>query len=151
MENPEQIPAFQYPAEYGSTPPSFARGTVVSAPAGPAWFLSGTASIKGHATCGGDFATQASLTLDNVRLMFQRMALPPGLGGPWKIFLRHSSDLNAAQAALNEAFPDATTGAMFLEADICRSSLLLEMEATFHQPVLPSSPHPAEPANALKS
>lgn len=151
VENPEQIPAFQYPAEYGPTPPSFARGTVVSAPSGAAWFLSGTASIKGHATCGGDFAAQAGLTFDNVRLMFQRMALPPDPAGPWKVFLRHRRDLPAAQAALSEAFPEAVPGAMFVEADICRSSLLLEVEATFHQPAFPTTHVPAESAPALHS
>ena len=151
VENPEQIPAFQYPAEYGPTPPSFARGTVVSVPARPAWFLSGTASIKGHASCGGGFAAQAGLTFDNVRLMFQRMALPPDPTGSWKIFLRHRQDLPAAQAALSEAFPEAVPGAMFLEADICRSSLLLEVEATFHQPGFPTTLVPVESAPALHS
>jgi chorismate lyase / 3-hydroxybenzoate synthase len=134
FENPEQVPAFRYPAEYGPTPPSFARGTVVSQGEGGSWFLSGTASIKGHATCGSDFAGQAQLTFDNVRLMFQRMDLPASASGPWKIFLRHRHDLPAAQAALAAEFPDAAPHAMFLEADICRASLLLEVEATYHQP-----------------
>lgn len=134
FENPEQVPAFRYPAEYGPTPPSFARGTVVRQGEGGAWFLSGTASIKGHATCGSDFASQAQLTFDNVRLMFQRMNLPASASGPWKIFLRHRQDLPAAKAALAVEFPDAAPNAMFLEADICRASLLLEVEATYHQP-----------------
>ncbi len=134
LENPEQVPAFLYPAEYGPTPPSFARGTVVVHPGGQAWYLSGTASIKGHATLGTGFAGQAALTFDNVRLMFARMDLPADAVGSWKIFLRHRSDLPAARAAFAEAFPAALENAMFLEADICRSALLLEVEATFHQP-----------------
>lgn len=141
-ENPEQIPAFQYPAEYGPTPPSFARGTVVNHASGQAWFLAGTASIKGHASLGTDFAEQARLTFDNVRLMFERMDLPDSAVGTWKIFLRHRQDLVAAQAAFAEAFPGAS-GAMFLEADICRSALLLEVEAAFHQPAV----GPAAPLN----
>jgi chorismate lyase / 3-hydroxybenzoate synthase len=132
VENPEQVPAFHYPAEYGSSPPSFARGTVVENAAGPAWFLSGTASIKGHATCGDDCTEQARLTFDNVRLMFQRMGVPAGVIGTWKVFLRHRQDLAAAQAALLEAFPEAAPSTMFLEGDICRRSLLLEVEAAFH-------------------
>lgn len=134
FENPEQVPAFQYPAEYGPTPPSFARGTVVRHSCGQSWFLSGTASIKGHASLGNGFAGQARLTFDNVRLMFERMDLPQGTAGTWKIFLRNRQDLAAAQAAFAEAFPEAGE-AMFLEADICRSSLLLEVEATFQQPI----------------
>ncbi len=139
FENPEQVPSFQYPAAYGPTPPSFARGTVVSHPGVKSWYLSGTASIKGHASLGAGFAGQARLTFDNVRLMFARMDLPGTAGGTWKIFLRHRHDLAAAQAAFAEAFPDAT-GAMFLEADICRRALLLEVEATFQQPVMAAAP-----------
>lgn len=138
FENPEQVPAFQYPPEHGPTPPSFARGTAVSHTGGRSWYLSGTASIKGHETCGSDFAEQARLTFDNVRLMARRMDLPATAAGPWKIFLRHRPDLPACQAALAAAFPEAVHDAMFLEADICRRSLLLEVEATFHQPAAPS-------------
>ena len=46
FENPEQIPALQYPSAYGSVPPAFARGTLVERPDGRSWFLSGTASIN---------------------------------------------------------------------------------------------------------
>lgn len=146
VENPEQVPAFQYPAEYGPTPPSFARGTAVASPGGSAWYLSGTASIKGHASCGSDLETQARLTFDNVRLMFQHLGVPDSAGGAWKIFLRHRSHLAAAQAAFLEAFPGAGPAAMFLKAEICRSALLLEVEATFRQP------HPSPlPLDALGS
>ena len=149
FENPEQVPAFKYPAEYGPTPPSFARGTVVSHPEGQARYLSGTASIKGHASLGTGFAGQAALTFDNVRLMFERMNLPARAMGAWKIFLRHRSNLTACQAAFAEAFPDAQADTMFLEADICRRALLLEVEATFHAPVYPSTRVCEEQANAL--
>ena len=146
LENPEQVPAFKYPAEYGPTPPSFARGTVVNHPGGQAWYLSGTASIKGHASLGTGFAEQARLTFDNVRLMFERMNLPAHAIGSWKIFLRHRTDLAAGQAAFAEAFPEAPPAGMFLEADICRSALLLEVEATFQLPgftaALPATNHP---------
>ncbi len=135
LENPEQVPAFKYPAAYGPTPPSFARGTVVTHPGGQAWYLSGTASIKGHASLGTTIEEQAALTFDNVRLMFDRMELPAHAAGSWKIFLRHRRDLPACQVAFAAAFPEAQADAMFLEADICRRALLLEVEATFQQPV----------------
>ena len=122
---------------------------MVSHADGQAWYLSGTASIKGHASLGTGFAEQAGLTFDNVRLMFERMNLPAPAIGSWKIFLRHRSDLAACQAALSEAFPEAQAGAMFLEADICRRSLLLEVEATFHQPAVPSMLARADNSNAL--
>ena len=149
FENPEQVPAFKYPAEYGPVPPSFARGTVVSHPGGQAWYLSGTASIKGHASLGTGFEEQARLTFDNVRLMFERMKLPAHAVGSWKIFLRHRTDLAVGKAAFADAFPEAQADAMFLEADICRRSLLLEAEATFQQPAFPVLRSRAEPSNAL--
>lgn len=139
VENPDQVPAFQYPEEYGASPPSFARGTTVGHAGGQTWYLSGTASIKGHVTCGKDFAEQARLTFDNVALMFRRMGIPEGATGPWKVFLRQRRDLPAAEAALREAFPQAVPDAMFLEADICRRALLLEVEATLHEPALRST------------
>lgn len=143
VENPTQVPAFQYPAEHGPTPPSFARGTTVSHSGGRTWYLSGTASIKGHASCGASLAGQARLTFDNVRLMFQHMDLPPGASGPWKVFLRHRHDLAPAMDAFHKTFPEAADQAIFLEADICRSSLLLEVEATLHQSAVPQHADPA--------
>ena len=135
FENPEQVPSVEYPSDYGLVPPAFARGTVVEGPAGHSWFLSGTASIKGHATLGSEIEEQARLTFDNVQIMFQRMGLPEKVAASWKIFLRHAHDLPAARAAFETAFPTYAGDAMFVLADICRSGLLLEVEATCHAPL----------------
>ena len=137
FENPEQVPSVEYPADYGPVPPAFARGTVAEGAGGQSWFLSGTASIKGHATLGSDIREQARLTFDNVHIMFQRMALPEEVAASWKIFLRHAHDLPTARAAFAAAFPAFAGSAMFVLADICRSGLLIEVEATCH------SSHPA--------
>ncbi len=134
-ENPEQVPAVDYPPEYGQVPPAFARGTVVEGAAGTSWFLSGTASIKGHATLGSGIEEQARLTFDNVQIMFRRMGLPEEMAASWKIFLRHARDLPAARTAFERAFPSFAGEAMFVQADICRSGLLLEVEATCLAPL----------------
>jgi chorismate lyase/3-hydroxybenzoate synthase len=135
FENPEQVPSVEYPSDYGLVPPAFARGTVVEGVAGLSWFLSGTASIKGHATLGGGIEEQARLTFDNVQIMFRRMGLTEEVAASWKIFLRHARDLPAARRAFGTAFPSFTGEAMFVQADICRSGLLLEVEATCHAPL----------------
>ena len=135
FENPEQVPAVDYPPEYGQVPPAFARGTVVDGAAGISWFLSGTASIKGHATLGSGIEEQARLTFDNVQIMFRRMGLPEQVAASWKIFLRHARDLAVARTAFETAFPSFAGEAMFVLADICRSGLLLEAEATCHAPL----------------
>ncbi len=148
FENPAQIPACQYPREYGEQAPCFARGTVGPAfSGGRAWYLAGTASILGHATEGEDFAAQARLTFANVQRMFQQMESPGDGAGRWRIFLRHGHDLAAARAALREHFPAAEEQATFLRADICRSSLLLEVESTLYAPV-PLTP-PTRPPRTL--
>jgi chorismate lyase/3-hydroxybenzoate synthase len=134
FENPEQVPALQYPSEYGVVPPAFARGTLVDHPHERSWFLSGTASIKGHATQGKDIHEQLQLTLDNVQIMFRRMGLPPEAAASWKIFLRHAGDLPVVKAAFEKSFPAFAQNAMFVLADICRSGLLLEIEANCHAP-----------------
>ena len=138
FENPEQIPALQYPSAYGFVPPAFARGTLVERPDGRSWFLSGTASIKGHATQGADIHEQLQLTLDNVQIMFRRMGLPPEVAASSKVFLRHASDLPVVRAAFEKAFPAFAPEAMFVLADICRSDLLLEMEASCRSPLGPT-------------
>ena len=135
FENPEQVPSVEYPPEYGQVPPAFARGTVVEGAAGLSWFLSGTASIKGHATLGSGIEEQARLTFDNVQIMLRRMGFPEAVAASWKIFLRRARDLPAARAAFETAFPTFAGEPMFVLADICRSGLLIEAEATCHAPL----------------
>lgn len=132
FENPEQMASVEYPTDYGLVPPAFARGTVVEEVAGLSWFLSGTASIKGHATQGREIEEQARITFENVQIMFRRMGWPEAGAASWKIFLRHARDLPAARAALAATFPSFAGDAMFVLADICRSELLIEVEATRH-------------------
>lgn len=135
FENPEQVPAWEYPAQYGRLPPTFARGTRVTRPDGSReWYLSGTASIKGHQTLGDSFDSQMPLTLENVGLMRAHMGVPAEATARWKVFLRHSRDLAACRKAFSAAYPDDIPSTIFLHADICRSSLLVEVEGTFSLP-----------------
>jgi chorismate lyase/3-hydroxybenzoate synthase len=127
FENPEQVPACDYPADYGPLPPAFARGTRV----GNQWFLAGTASIKGHNTLGDTCAEQMRLTLDNIRVMERTMSLPQKHDSAWKVFVRHESDIATCREMFAAAYPDAAANTMFLHADICRSGLLVEIEAVF--------------------
>ncbi len=69
-ENPEQVPAYEYPADYGPKSPSFSCAMQVTAD-GRRWtFVSGTAAIKGHEKqAAGDLAGQIACTVDNLRLV----------------------------------------------------------------------------------
>ncbi len=137
LENPEQIPAYLYPREYGPRSPSFARATL--ALDGPrTWtFVSGTSAIKGHQTiASGDFLAQLECTLDNLRVISRTAGLGDDFAAAhasrrhFKVYLRHPSDLPAAQARLSRGFLQPRDEVTYLHAAICRASLAVEIEAT---------------------
>jgi hypothetical protein len=136
-ENPEQVPAFEYPPDYGPRPPSFSRAMQVNT-GGRAWaFISGTSAIKGHASqAPGDLAGQIACTLDNLRLISRacglgdRLAAQSAAARHFKIYLRRAGDLETVQAALEGEWLRPQDRVTWLRADICRAELLLEIEAT---------------------
>ncbi len=137
VENPEQVPAYEYPPEHGPRSPSFSRATQVDAGGRRYVFVSGTAAIKGHATIApADLAGQIVCTLDNLRLISRACGLGDelGAGSEWKrhfkIYLRHASDHEAAEAALAGRLLRAGDRVTWLHADICRAALTIEIEAT---------------------
>lgn len=142
FENSEQVPAYAYPPEHGPRAPSFARATRVEE-AGMRWvFVSGTAAIKGHATIADDdLDGQIACTLDNLRIISRACGLGERLGlsgdaaGPewrrhFKVYLRHASDYPAAARLLEDTLFVPTDRVTWLHSDICRSALLIEIEAT---------------------
>lgn len=136
-ENPEQMPAYEYPPDYGPRSPSFSRAMQVPAD-GRVWtFVSGTAAIKGHRSMAtGDLDGQIACTLDNLRLISEACGLGGNLGASagaerhFKIYLRHAEHLAAARAALEGGLLRPTDRVTWLQADICRAELLIEIEAT---------------------
>lgn len=140
VENPEQVPAYEYPEDYGPRAPSFSRAAQVTAN-GRRWtFVSGTAAIKGHASVArGDLASQIGCTLDNLRLISNACGLGDRLGAGlsagaaerhFKVYLRHAADLAAARARLEGVLLNAGDRVIWLRSDICRAELLIEIEAT---------------------
>ena len=137
IENPEQVPAYRYPVEHGPRPPSFSRATVVSLPDRTLTFISGTAAIKGHLTVApGALAAQLDCTLDNLRLISSAAGLGEDLGAGralrrhFKVYVRHAEDLPAVQARLERSLLKPTDHVIYLQADICRAELIVEIEAT---------------------
>lgn len=137
FENPHQIPAFHYPAEYGPRSPSFSRATRVEFAHGRVQvFVSGTAAIRGHATIApGDLTAQLDCTVENLRLIGETADTGKNLGtdAGWqrtfKIYLRHPSDLARVQTHLRRTLLRDGDVATFLQADLCRGDLLVEIEA----------------------
>ncbi len=137
-ENPLQVPAYNYPIEYGPRAPSFARATVVPGEGGKSTvFISGTAAIRGHAIVA-PYSTRGQLhcTLENLQAIAQTVGLGPGLdrGGSsarhFKVYVRHAFDQPVVAANLEEHFFAEADTVTYLQADICRASLLVEIEAS---------------------
>lgn len=142
-ENPEQVPAYEYPTDYGPKSPSFSRAMQVTAD-GRRWtFVSGTAAIKGHETQAvGDLAGQIACTLDNLRLVSRECGLGEDLGAAagtgagverhFKVYLRDAAKLAEARAVLEGEGGLLRAGdrVTWLHADICRADLEIEIEAT---------------------
>ena len=136
VENPRQISAYDYPAEYGPRSPTFSRATLVRLARQEILFISGTASILGHRTrhCG-DVAAQARESLTNVAAVvaeanrFARSAPYRTDELAYRVYLRHATDFQAVRDVLNAMLGAAAPVACIL-GDICRSDLLVEIEAT---------------------
>lgn len=136
IENPRQISAYRYPAEYGPRSPIFSRASLVDTGAQELLFISGTASIVGHRTLhANDVAAQTRELLANIdcvlgeangrtkRRQFGRGDLT------YKIYLRHAADIEAVKEVLGH-WLGGPAPALYMQADICRAELLVEIEAS---------------------
>ena len=137
FENPLQVPAYEYPGHYGPRAPSFARATVVSGPESATVFISGTAAIRGHATVAPHSTReQLECTLENLHAIAAACGLGPERGGGlgatrhFKVYVRHAADQPMVAAILQERLLTRTDRVSYVQADICRASLLVEIEAT---------------------
>jgi hypothetical protein len=138
VENPEQVPAWRYPEIHGPKSPSFARAALAGVNGSRRGWVSGTASIKGHESVApGEPMRQLDITLDNLRLVLGRMGFPP-LGATsgrmrhhLKVYLRDAANLEAARCRLDrEGLNAGGPEPIFLQADICRRELEVEIEVS---------------------
>ncbi len=141
IENPRQTSAYDYPAIYGPRSPAFSRAMLARLPGREALLVSGTASIVGHETRHlGDVAGQTRETLANIEALLAS-ANGKSLTGPYRlpelglrVYLRHAADLPRARPAI-EAAAGASASIEYIEADICRADLLVEIEAIASHPM----------------
>lgn len=127
-ENPRQVAAYRYPADYGPRSPSFARATLCPGELGHHLLISGTAAIVGHRSLhAGSVVRQTRETLANLARLTAGRPSPPGL--PYrqlKVYLRRADDRPAVEDELRWALGDVPL--LFLRADICRRELEVEIE-----------------------
>lgn len=136
IENPRQISAYAYPPVYGPRSPSFSRAALHGQGGVQTLFISGTASIVGHETLHrGDLPGQVAETMENLRVLVasagQNTSLAQAEDWALKIYLRNPLYLTAVEPAINALF-GANSQRIYLHAELCRSDLLVEIEA-FHQ------------------
>ena len=137
VENRLQMSAYNYPAEYGPRAPSFARATVVTGPDSSTVFVSGTAAIRGHETVAPHSARQQlECTLENLREVSGVCGLGPNLDQDgrsirhFKVYLRQRADQPMVATTLAKKLLVKTDRVSYLQADLCRASLLVEIEAS---------------------
>lgn len=136
IENPRQISAYDYPEHYGPRTPSFSRATLLHDKQNVTLFVSGTASIVGHQTKHpADVINQTDETLANLEAVVAEANRV--LGKPildlrqayLRAYIRNMADLPLVRSEIQRHLGDEIK-AVFVQADICRAELLLEIEVT---------------------
>ncbi len=142
LENPRQVSAFRYPSHYAPRSPSFSRATLKPWGAEAHLYISGTASIVGHETRHVDNPlAQLDETLNNLQSLADNARRLHGLAiqsldelSLLKVYLRQGVEMAPIVQCLQRRL-GGRVPALFLQGDVCRNDLLLEIEA-FHAGIL---------------
>jgi enamine deaminase RidA (YjgF/YER057c/UK114 family) len=136
IENPRQISAYDYPDRYGPRSPTFARASLAQAGAAPVLFVSGTASIVGHRTLHpDDVVAQTAESFRNIdAVLAEALTVAPETAWrlddlAYKVYVRNAADFEAVRAAFGQHVAGEVP-VLFLQADVCRADLLVEIEAS---------------------
>jgi chorismate lyase / 3-hydroxybenzoate synthase len=136
IENPRQVSAYHYPQQYGPRSPTFSRANLVRIGEQEILFISGTASIIGHQSRhANNVIAQTREALTNIAAIVDE-ANRHATGNrfdmvqlQFKVYVRQSEDAATVRDELHR-FLGCTAQALFVQADICRQELLVEIEAT---------------------
>lgn len=143
LENPQQIPAYDYASQYSPQSPKFSRAMAVVQGHFVATLVSGTASIVNAKTCHpGDIVLQTGQAIENIERLiapenFARHGLP-GAGATLRdiaklrVYVKHQQDYLRCRDVCERFLPRVP--AIYLQADICRPDLLVEIEAVAFSP-----------------
>lgn len=133
--NPRQIDAFRYPERYGPRSPTFSRAGLLDIDGQKSLFISGTSSIVGHETLHiGDAAAQTRETMRNIETVVDTAnQATSGLAFcmqemRYNAYVRHAEDLPLVRSEI-ESEIGSHAQVSYLQADICRADLLVEVEA----------------------
>jgi chorismate lyase/3-hydroxybenzoate synthase len=137
VENPRQVPAYEYSEKYGPQPPWFSRAMLVRAKR-PLLIVGGTASVRGEDTVHArDLAGQLAETLVNLRTLLTvacgaakltAHAEPLGAFLSVRAYVVHGATAVLVRTALGEACGLPASDIEVPVADLCRPELLVEIE-----------------------
>jgi len=144
LENPQQMPAYNYQAKYSPQSPKFSRAMAVVQGHFVSTLVSGTASIVEAKTAyPGQILRQTRQTIENIERLiapdnFARHGLPQ-VGATLRdvaklrVYVKDPRDYESCRAEVERRLPRVP--AMYLQADICRPDLLVEIEAVAFSPL----------------
>ncbi|HUX81833.1 MAG TPA: hypothetical protein VMV35_03255 [Halothiobacillus sp.] len=138
IENPRQVRAMDYPLQYGPRSPLFSRAALARLDDQSVLFVSGTASIVGHESVHpNDVVAQTRETLTNIEAIVTEAnrLLSANSGQPafnladlsYRVYVRHAADMSHIHAEMVR-WIGVPVDALFLQADVCRQELLVEIE-----------------------
>lgn len=142
IDNPEQVPAYQYqqdllkgePVDRIKSTPKFERGRYLSAAGKEVIFVSGTAAIRGqHVVYPENPDLQTLYTIDNIEQLINKDNLGKnGMGtgnftfNYLRVYLKDRNDYPVVSKYCHEKYGNVP--AVWIEADICRDELMVEIE-----------------------
>jgi chorismate lyase/3-hydroxybenzoate synthase len=135
LGNPRQLNAYEYPSKYGPRSPSFARATFARSESGHLLLIAGTASVVGHASRHIDQpGEQTRESIQNLLAVLEHagsiveadfLDLPDR--AMYKVYVRDADSLFEIRSALQQS-PLSSRHLLFLQGDLCRKELLVEIE-----------------------
>jgi enamine deaminase RidA (YjgF/YER057c/UK114 family) len=149
IENPNQVNAYEYGQEVlkglvgkGNSikhPPQFERALLLAGKMRSTIFISGTASIIGQDIIGiEDIEKQTVVTIDNINKLTDQERIGKMIantGKEWgkfillRVYVKNQLDFARVKSICSQRFPEVP--AIFIQSDICREKLLVELEAEF--------------------
>ncbi len=134
VENPLQVPAYEYPQRYGPRSPSFARAGVIDDL--QTLLISGTASIRGSESLHQDnFECQAQTAVENLLAVSEAADHPEWLTAGCdhhksvRVYVKNEDLWQSHAPWLQQNLLAGIEQFNVIEADICRPELLVEIEA----------------------
>jgi len=147
IANPQQLNSYKYGQEVlkgepqknskQNQPPQFERARLMTNGSSSRLFVSGTASIIGQETIGlGDVEKQTRVTIENIAVLVSESNLRahypalrnvPDKYAYVRVYVKNQEDIALVKAICLDHFGNVPT--TFVQADICRDNLLVEIEA----------------------